>query len=202
MSEYLINQIDASPNIKVQVGTAVKEVSGTGRLENVTVKNLETGAAETKPADSMFVFIGSAPKTHWLSDQLAMDDNGFLQTGVAIKLNPKWKFERDPFTAGDVHAGSQQRIITAASEGATSIGQIHRWLTSPEAATGYGYAAPKAAPFAPIPTKDIAAIWNPGSDNMGGLLRNGALWGNRERIRTPLPLVAMLPLQAVRGPEQ
>jgi thioredoxin reductase (NADPH) len=193
MSDYLINQIDARPNIKVEVGTGINSVSGTDNLENVAVQNLETKAIENKPTDSMFVFIGSAPKTHWLSDQLAVDENGFLKSGVAIKDSPAWTFERDPFanettmpgvfTAGDVHSGSQQRIITAASEGATSIGQIHRWLSSPEAATGYGYGSPKAAPFAPIPTSDISAIWSGTPGHPGTSLRNGALWSSHERTR-------------------
>ncbi|HEY9677576.1 MAG TPA: FAD-dependent oxidoreductase [Drouetiella sp.] len=198
MSEYLINQIKDRPNIKVEVGTAVNEVAGNGKLESVAVKNLKTGEVENKPSDSMFVFIGSAPKTHWLSDQLAVDESGFLKAGVAIKDTDGWKFERDPFAnetsmpgvfvAGDVHAGSQQRIITAAAEGATSIGQVHRWLTSPEAATGYGYGAPKAAPFAPLPTGDISAIWSGTPGHPGNFLRNATLWGTHERSRAVLPL--------------
>jgi len=197
MSDYLINQIAASPNIKVEVGAAVEKVSGVNRLEQVTVKNSVTGESVTKPTDSMFVFIGSAPKTHWLSDQLGMDENGFLITGGAVKDSAKWKFERDPFanettmpgvfSAGDVHAGSQQRVIVAAAEGASSIGQIHRWLSSPEAAEGYGFASPKAARIAPLATGDVSAIWSQNPGHVGGLLTNGALWSNQERLRAAMP---------------
>lgn len=191
MSDYLVDQIRARPNIRVEIGAEVQSVTGSKSLESVTYANKTTGATSTKPADSMFVFIGSAPQTHWLSGKLAVDEQGFLRTGLAAR-DSRWTLPRDPlpnetsipgvFTAGDVHAGTAKRIITAAGEGANTVSQIHQWLGSEYAPRPLQSPAPHAIPVARGVTADVPAIWPQMQPASVSLLRNAANWANHERM--------------------
>jgi thioredoxin reductase (NADPH) len=75
----------------------------------------------------LFVFIGAAPYTRWLADQLALDDNGYVRTGPDVErslqddgtADPGWRpllFETSRpgiFAAGDVRSGSTKRVASA-----------------------------------------------------------------------------------------
>ena len=71
MSEYLIREIESAPNIAVRSRVAVTGGAGQSRLENLTLTDLESGAAETVAAIALFVLIGAEPRTQWLPDDRA-----------------------------------------------------------------------------------------------------------------------------------
>src|ERR1019366_1127762 len=69
MSKYLIDQIAATPKIVVETDTEVVSMSGDGRLECLTLQTPH--GQEARPANSIFIFIGAAPKTDWLPKDIA-----------------------------------------------------------------------------------------------------------------------------------
>src|SRR5207244_13190739 len=77
MSQYLISQITATPNIRLLLNSAVAEVHGESRLEAITVANAATGEKVTLPASYLFIFIGAQPRTEWVADVLERDPKGF-----------------------------------------------------------------------------------------------------------------------------
>ena len=60
MSQYLIREIDAAPNIEVRYPTEVASGDGDGRLEQLKLRHRDTGNTETEPTDGLFVLIGAA----------------------------------------------------------------------------------------------------------------------------------------------
>ena len=114
MSDYLIREIDAAPNIDVRYGVQVADGTGTDRLESLVLEDTKTRARESVPADGLFVLIGSQPRTEWLGDSLARDQWGFILTGQDVLDDPgaRWHADRHPlphetslpgvFAAGDV----------------------------------------------------------------------------------------------------
>src|ERR1700735_1315999 len=76
MSKYLIDQIEATPNIVVETKTEVVSMSGDSRLECLTLKTPR--GEEMRPANSLFIFIRAAPKTDWLPREIALDGKGFI----------------------------------------------------------------------------------------------------------------------------
>jgi thioredoxin reductase (NADPH) len=50
-------------------------------MESVTVYNSKNGQDTTFPISSIFIFIGSQPRTDWLSGVIERDKNGFKVTG-------------------------------------------------------------------------------------------------------------------------
>ena len=74
MSQYLVKRIrectDHGQCIEVLTRTEVVGCRGGDRLEGLTLKNLETGALSQVESNFLFVFIGAAPRTDWLGDQV------------------------------------------------------------------------------------------------------------------------------------
>ena len=71
MSDYLIRQIGATPNIDVcyRVQVADGTGTGTGHLQSLVLDDTASGARRSVPADALFVLIGSQPRTQWLGRQ-------------------------------------------------------------------------------------------------------------------------------------
>lgn len=137
MSQYLVDQIEATPNIEVRLRTVVDAVHGQHSLEEVTLRHLDTGEAHRRPAGGVFVFIGAEPRTDWLEGVVARDARGFLLTGPDVPAS-RWPDERDPylletcvpgvFAVGDVRATSVKRVASAVGEGSIAIQFVHSYL--------------------------------------------------------------------------
>jgi thioredoxin reductase (NADPH) len=143
MSQYLIDQIKLSNTIRVLTQSALLEVNGQSHCERVRIENTQTGQICSVPADAVFVFIGSAPRTDWVANLLARDEAGFLLTGPNLPKQKTgqpqgWCLAREPyllesnipgiFAAGDVRASSVKRVASAVGEGAIAVQFIHQYL--------------------------------------------------------------------------
>jgi thioredoxin reductase (NADPH) len=78
MSDYLIRQIGATPNVDVCYRVQVVDGTGTGHLESLVLADTATGARRGVPADALFVLVGSRPRTEWLGDSVLRDQRGFI----------------------------------------------------------------------------------------------------------------------------
>ena len=140
MSKYLIDQIEATPNISVETCTEVIAMSGDTHLECLTLKTPR--GEEKRAATSIFIFIGAAPKTDWLPKEIATDDKGFILAGPDLKSRAPgaWKLEREPyllessvpgiFVAGDVRFNSVKRCASAVGEGSIAVQFMHQYLAT------------------------------------------------------------------------
>jgi thioredoxin reductase len=148
MSDYLIREIDAAPNVAVSYGVQVVGGTGTEHLTSLTLEDTKTQLQHSVPADGLFVLIGSEPRTEWLGQSVARDREGFILTGqdVPDDADTGWP-SRQPlphetslpgvFAAGDVRHGSVKRVASAVGEGAITVPLVHHYLESiavPEAA--------------------------------------------------------------------
>lgn len=142
MSDYLITQLAAAPNVAVRLGTRVVDGHGQVRLEALTVEDGATGQREEVPAAALFVMIGAEPRTEWLRETLQLDDHGFILTGRDLPAGT-WPLERPPlpfetslpgvFAVGDVRHGSVKRVAGAVGEGSVAVGSVHPYLAGPRA---------------------------------------------------------------------
>lgn len=144
MSQYLIDQIKETPNIRVETRTHVVEAHGQDRLEAISIACGHSGTVDRTPATSMFIFIGAQPKTDWLEEVLERDPRGFIITGNDLihgGRRPKgWNLERDPFlletsvpgvfAIGDVRHGSVKRVASSVGEGAIAVQFVHQHLST------------------------------------------------------------------------
>jgi thioredoxin reductase (NADPH) len=132
MSKYLIERIENLPNIELVTGSEVIDVDGTnGALDAIRWKNRKTGAETSKPVNQLFLFIGAAPNTDWLSScGLKRDEKGFIITGAQIdrECHALETSLRGVFAIGDVRAGSVKRVASAVGEGAQVVAALHAFL--------------------------------------------------------------------------
>jgi thioredoxin reductase (NADPH) len=143
MSQYLIDQVEKTPNIQLWTHASVAEVHGDTHLEEISVLCSDTNKIERVPAGSMFIFIGALPRTDWLAGMVERDDRGFILTGPDLIWDGKrpkgWTLERDPFlletnvpglfAVGDVRHGSVKRVASGVGEGSVAVQFIHQYLS-------------------------------------------------------------------------
>lgn len=139
MSQYLVAQIEQTPNIRVCTGRTVVAVHGERRLESVSTVRTGSAQSEALAADALFVFIGAEPHSGWLAGRVVLDERGYVPTGPALAAFPaSASGRRQPlwletsaagvFAAGDVRLRSVKRIASAVGEGAMAVQLIHQYL--------------------------------------------------------------------------
>ncbi|MCW5965115.1 MAG: FAD-dependent oxidoreductase, partial [Bryobacterales bacterium] len=143
MSHYLVERIEATPNIDVLTNSEITRCGGGVHLEQLTLRDRLTGEERTETANYVFVFIGAAPGTGWLGDQVARDRHGFILTGPDLKPAEhlkQWPLDRAPFllessvpgvfAAGDVRHESVKRVASAVGEGSVAVHFVHQHLAT------------------------------------------------------------------------
>jgi thioredoxin reductase (NADPH) len=136
MSHYLIQRIDAAPNITLHAHTEVCALYGDGHLAQIDLC-INGGPPERVPVRHLFLFLGAEPNTDWLNNCVALDDKQFVLTGAEVPRET-WCSPRAPypletsrpgiFAVGDVRSGSVKRVATAVGEGAAAIQSLHQVL--------------------------------------------------------------------------
>lgn len=143
MSEYLIERLQATPQVEILLNTEVIALQGDQILRGITLRNKKTGAEWCAETSWLFLCLGGTPQTHWAEEVgLLRDTAGYLITGVDLKRDgnwpANWSLDREPypmetnipgvFAAGDVRHGSIKRCASAVGEGAMTVAYINRYL--------------------------------------------------------------------------
>ena len=129
MSRYLVDRIEGLPNVELLLETEVVALEGaSGVLDAVTWRHNPSGRETRRPLRHVFLFIGAAPNTKWLSQlDVALDAKGFVRTGrdLGDGRRPLETSRDGIFAIGDVRAGSVKRVAAAVGEGAQVVAAIH-----------------------------------------------------------------------------
>lgn len=134
MSEYLITELRAQPNVSVRLGVEIAGAEGDERLAAVVVRDRARDTLERLALDGLFVMIGADPHTDWLDGIVERDERGFIVTGSGVSdadaREPLLLETSAPgvFAVGDVRRGSVKRVTTAMGEGATAVHLVHEVL--------------------------------------------------------------------------
>ncbi len=129
MSSYLSSRLEADPRITVHYQTEMTELHGGEQLDGITVKNKSNGTGRRINAQAVFVMVGAAPNTGWLSGHVTLDDKGFVVTGEAAGAHSAYSTSHPGiFAVGDVRAGSVKRVASAVGEGSVVISRVWDFL--------------------------------------------------------------------------
>ena len=111
------------PQIDIRYRATVQEFRGSGKLDAVVLRDVDTGLAETLHPAAVFLFIGLQPNTGFLSGFLELSEAGFIVTGATLETSLP-----GVFAAGDARAGSTKQLVSAAGEGAAATLMIRDYL--------------------------------------------------------------------------
>jgi thioredoxin reductase (NADPH) len=139
MSRYLIERIEATPNIELIFNTEVVALEGTAgaSLERVRWRSRLSGEESGIDIRNLFLFVGADPATGWLDGcGVMVDRGGFVVTGAQIAKasgDPASALETSVpgvFAVGDVRSGSVKRVGGAIGEGAQVVATLHAFLAT------------------------------------------------------------------------
>jgi thioredoxin reductase (NADPH) len=135
MSRYLIERIEATPNIDLMFNTEVVGLEGEQGLERVRWRSRLSGEDSSAEIRNLFLFVGAEPATGWLDGcGVTVDRGGFVVTGAQSEQNlgrPVPTLETSVpgvFAVGDVRSGSVKRVGGAIGEGAQVVAALHGFL--------------------------------------------------------------------------
>jgi thioredoxin reductase (NADPH) len=137
MSRYLIERIEATPNIELVFNTEVVALEGPeeASLERVRLRSRLSGEESTLDIRNLFLFAGADPATGWLDGcGVTLDRGGFVVTGAQSEQNqgrpvpPLETSVPGVFAVGDVRSGSVKRVGGAIGEGAQVVAALHGFL--------------------------------------------------------------------------
>ncbi|MEM8577271.1 MAG: FAD-dependent oxidoreductase, partial [Pseudomonadota bacterium] len=125
MSDYLLTRLQNDPSITIHTRTEVTELHGDGALEAVTIRDNAAGESWRLNTTALFIMVGAAPNTGWLSGLCGLDDKGYVRTGV--EAGGRSTFETSChglFAVGDVRATSVKRVASAVGEGSVVMSAV------------------------------------------------------------------------------
>jgi thioredoxin reductase (NADPH) len=137
MSRYLIERIEATPNIELVFNAEVVALEGSehGFLERARWRSRLSGGESTIDIRNLFLFAGAEPATGWLDGcGVTLDRGRFVVTGAQSEQNqgrPVPLLETSVpgvFAVGDVRSGSVKRVGGAIGEGAQVVAALHGFL--------------------------------------------------------------------------
>jgi len=123
-SKIMQERAFANDKIEFLWNTVITDVNGDHQVESLDVRNVVSDETSKLDVDGLFVAIGHDPNTALFTDQLELDENGYIVTGAdstRTSIN-------GVFAAGDVQDHIYRQAITAAGSGCMAAIEAERWL--------------------------------------------------------------------------
>ncbi|MCV0373615.1 MAG: thioredoxin-disulfide reductase [Nitrosarchaeum sp.] len=110
--------------IKFHWDSEVTDIKGDQKMRQAVIKNLKTGEEKRLDAGGLFVAIGHEPNTKLFTNQIDLDEDGY----IVLKNKTHTNIE-GVFAAGDVHDRTYRQAITAAGFGCMAAIDVDKYLT-------------------------------------------------------------------------
>jgi thioredoxin reductase (NADPH) len=123
-SKIMQDRAFKNPKIDFLWNSAVTDILGTDRVEQIVLSDLLTGAQTTRPADGVFVAIGHEPNTAFFRGQLDLDQRGYIRT----QPGTTYTNVSGVFACGDVQDPTYRQAVTAAGTGCMAAIDAERFL--------------------------------------------------------------------------
>jgi thioredoxin reductase (NADPH) len=117
----------AHPKLAWVWNSVLEEISGDGLVEQVLVRNIQTGALTVLPTNGVFFFVGTVPRTDFLRGALELDAHGYLVTAESMETAVP-----GVYAAGDARQKQLRQVITAAADGAIAAFAAEKFLHEEE----------------------------------------------------------------------
>jgi thioredoxin reductase (NADPH) len=123
-SKIMQERAFANDKIEFRWNAVVSNVVGDGKVDELTLEDVNTGEHTDLKVSGVFVAIGHTPNTKLFEGQLDLDANGYIVTeGDSTRTSVE-----GVFAAGDVQDHVFRQAITAAGTGCMAAIEAERWI--------------------------------------------------------------------------
>ena len=122
-SKIMQERAFANEKIRFAWNTQVTEVVGDDKVTGLRVRSTVTGDEQLLNVTGVFVAIGHVPNTTLVTDQLDLEENGYVRTGPGSYTSIDGLF-----AAGDVQDHVYRQAVTSAGSGCIAAIDAERWL--------------------------------------------------------------------------
>jgi len=123
-AESTQKQLLADDRTDARTGTKLVDLRlDEGRLTGAVVENLATGEQETLPVDGVFVFLGQTPNNDLFSDQVTLNDKGYILAGADMGTDIP-----GVYGAGDINEKVYRQITTAMGDATVAALSVERYI--------------------------------------------------------------------------
>ena len=123
-AESTQKQLLADDRTDARTGTKLVDLHlDEGRLTGAVVENLATGEQETLPVDGVFVFLGQTPNNDLFSDQVTLNDKGYILAGADMGTDIP-----GVYGAGDINEKVYRQITTAMGDATVAALSVERYI--------------------------------------------------------------------------
>jgi thioredoxin reductase (NADPH) len=124
-SRILQERAFANPKMEFIWNTVVTDIKGQDSVDQLELRNVQTGETSTLDAEAIFIFIGHHPNTEFLKGYLKMDGGGHIYV-------TDWMETDVPgvFAAGDVRVNAARQVVSSAGDGATAAIRADHYITN------------------------------------------------------------------------
>ena len=122
-SKIMQERAFANVKIRFEWNTQVIEVLGRDKVAGLDLRDTVTGKERVLDVTGVFVAIGHIPNTSLVTDQVDLEENGYVRTGVGSFTNIDGLF-----AAGDVQDHVYRQAVTSAGSGCIAAIDAERWL--------------------------------------------------------------------------
>ena len=123
-SKIMQDRAFANEKISFAWDSEVADIVGDDRVTGVHLRSTKTGEETLLEVSGVFIAIGHDPRTELFTDQLDLDDEGYLKVAAgSTETNIS-----GVFGAGDVVDHRYRQAITAAGTGSAAALDAERWL--------------------------------------------------------------------------
>lgn len=139
--------------ITVITDTVVEEVAGENGLDYIRYKNIKTDEvteyrAKNNETFGVFVFVGYAPATALVKEQVELNRQGYIITDSEQKTNIA-----GVYAAGDVCIKALRQVVTATGDGALAATELEKYVADMQRKTGIMATPPTVKKTDPRPVE-------------------------------------------------
>ncbi len=127
-SKIMVERAQANPKVEFVLNTVIEDILGANDVQGVRIKNTKSGETKELKLDGVFVAIGHSPNTKLFSEQITLDDHGYVKTS-SDKSHVSATNIEGVFACGDLQDRRYRQAITAAGSGCAAALDAEHYLT-------------------------------------------------------------------------
>ncbi len=121
--QILADRAASDPKIELVWDSIPLSINGSGKVESVTVKNVNNDEKKDIPCDGVFIYIGESPSTGLFKEKLNLSKEGFILVDDRMRTSVE-----GVFAAGDICQKNFRQIATAVGDGAIAADSARKYL--------------------------------------------------------------------------